>query len=104
VGGASRWTDGNLLRQSMEAGGFKGKYTMRKAKSINDVDDLKAWIYSMWSLLGRMEHGWIPSDEENWDRAIQIFGNTLIAQKDVEVLRNGKARMTSWCWVAVGYK
>jgi len=104
VGGAVRWVDGKLLRQSMEEGGFKGGVTMTKVKSVSEVADLQAWVRYMWSLLGRMESGWIPSDEENWEKAVKIFGESMKKQDGVELLEGGKARMTSWCWVAMAEK
>lgn len=103
VGGAIRWVDGKLLRRSMEEGGFVD-VQMVKVKSVSEMEDLGAFVEYMWSLLGRMESGWIESDEANWDRAVQIFGDEIKKQPGVELLGNGKARLTSWCWIAIGTK
>jgi SAM-dependent methyltransferase len=103
VGGAIRWVDGSLLRSSMENGGFKD-VKMWKARSTSEIDDLDAWVEYMWSMLGRMQSGWVPSDEERWDRALEVFGDSLRNQPGVEVLENGKARLTSWCWIAMAEK
>jgi len=62
-GGAVRWVDGNLLRRCMTEGGFED-VKMLKAKSVWDVEDLDVWANVMWSMLGRMENGWIESDDE----------------------------------------
>lgn len=102
VGGAIRWVDGTLLRRSMEEGGFMD-IQMVKAKSMSEVQDLGAWVEYMWSLLGRMESGWVESDEVNWDRAVEIFGDEIKKQPGVELLGDGKARLTSW-WFATGTK
>jgi len=103
VGGAARWVDGTLLRKSMEGGGFKG-VRMEKAKSVWEVDDLDEWVVYMWSVLGRMETGWIESDEEKWDEAVKVFGEEIRRQEGVEDLGGGKARMMGWCWIAVAEK
>jgi len=77
---------------------------MEKAKSVWEVDDLDEWVVYMWSVLGRMETGWIESDEEKWDEAVKVFGEEIRRQEGVEDLGGGKARMMGWCWIAVAEK
>jgi hypothetical protein len=58
----------------------------------------------MWSTPGRMESGWIESDEERWDEAIRVFEEEIRRQEGVELLDNRRAMMTGWCWIAVAEK
>lgn len=46
---------------------------MPKAKSVWGVEDLDEWVVSRWSLFGRIEKGWIESDEGKWDEAVRAF-------------------------------
>lgn len=57
----------------------------------------------MWSTLGRMEKGWMQSDEGNWDEAVRVFGEEIRRQDGVELLGGEKAR-TGWCWIALAEK
>ncbi|KAE9374924.1 S-adenosyl-L-methionine-dependent methyltransferase [Stipitochalara longipes BDJ] len=103
VGGAVRWIDGRLLRRCMEKGGFEC-VRMLKAKSVWEVEDLDVWVRVMWSMLGRMESGWIESDHMRWNEAVKVFGKVIRNQEGVELLGNGRARMTGWCWIALAQK
>ena len=103
VGGAVRWVDGSLLRKCMTQVGFED-VKMLKVKSVWDVEDLDVWANVMWSMLGRMENGWIESDEEKWNQAVKVFGEVVRKQEGVELLGNGRAGMTGWCWIAVAQK
>ncbi|KAM3069222.1 hypothetical protein ACMFMG_010738 [Clarireedia jacksonii] len=103
VGGAIRWVDGTLLRSSMEKGGFKD-VKMWKARSVSEIEDLGVWVEYMWSVLGRMQSGWVPNDEKHWGQALKVFGDSLKNEPGVELLENGKARLTSWCWIAMAEK
>lgn len=103
VGGAARWVDGSLLRRCMEEGGFD-EVNMLKVKSVWEVEDLDVWVEYMWSTLGRMESGWLKGDEERWDEAVKVFGEEIRTQEGVELVGNGKAKMTGWCWIAVARK
>jgi len=60
------------LRKNIEGGGFKN-VRMPKAKSVWGVEDLDEWVVSRWSLFGRIEKGWIESDEGKWDEAVRAF-------------------------------
>jgi SAM-dependent methyltransferase len=103
VGGAARWVDGVLLRKSMEGGGFEN-VRMEKAKSMWEVEDLDEWVVYMWSVFGKMEEGWIGSDEQRWDRAVRVFGEVIRRQEGVEELGGGRVRMTGLCWIALAEK
>ncbi|KAN0099209.1 S-adenosyl-L-methionine-dependent methyltransferase [Hyaloscypha variabilis] len=103
IGGAGRWVDGRLLGRCMEGAGFEG-VKMVKARSVWEVEDLDVWLVVMWSMLGRMESGWIESDEDRWDEAVKVFGEVIKRQEGVELLGDGRARMTGWCWIAVAQK
>jgi SAM-dependent methyltransferase len=103
VGGAGRWVDGRLLGTCMEEAGFEG-VRMVKARSVWEVEDLDVWVSATWSILGRMESGWIESDEERWYEAVKVFGEVIRRQEGVELLGDGRARMTGWCWIAVAQK
>ena len=92
-----------MLRKSMESGGFEN-VKMEKVPAIVEVEDLNAWVLNMWSILGRMEAGWVDSDEKKWDEAVRAFGEEMSKQDGVEEMGNGRARLTGWCWVAIAQK
>ena len=103
VGRAARWIDGTLLRKNVEGGGFKN-VRMLKAKSVWEVEDLDEWAVSRWSLFGRIEKGWIESDEGKWDEAVRIFGEVVRRQEGVEDLGGERARVTGLCCIAIAEK
>jgi hypothetical protein len=74
---------------SMESGGFK--YV--KMWSVSEINDLDAW-----SVLDS------PSDEERLGRTLGLFDDSLRQQPGAEVLENGEAKLTSWCWIAIAEK
>lgn len=100
-----RWEDGIRLKKSLEAGGFKGRIKMEKAKAVAKVEDLEDWERQVWSTRGRMVSGWLPSDTDRWNEALRVFDAVLRESKDVEVHKDGNsATMTYWAWVAIAEK
>ena len=78
---------------------------LERANVVIEVEDLSTWEEHTWSVLGRTESGWLESDEEYWDNAIEIFRETLRQQEGVEILENGRsARLTCWAWLAIAEK
>ncbi|PMD18302.1 hypothetical protein NA56DRAFT_706907 [Hyaloscypha hepaticicola] len=70
------WRDQSTQRTSNDAGAviyraltFLAVYYLLSF-FVLDVD---AWVVYMWSVLRRMEEGWIESDQENWEEAVRIF-------------------------------
>lgn len=100
VGGASRWMDGTLLKLCLENGGFEN-VSMEKGSAVIEVEDLERWKTGMWSALGKTEKGWIESDEENWDRALKVFDETLKKQDGFYLEADGKAKLRFDAWIAV---
>ena len=70
--------------------GFK-RVRMVKVKSVSEVEVVDACVEYLWSVLRRMEEGWIESDQENWEEAIRIFEIEIRRLEGAELLGVGRA-------------
>ena len=46
---------------------------MVRARPITKVEDLRAWVKGTWSVVEKIEEGWLKGDEKLWEDAIGIF-------------------------------
>jgi len=101
-----RWTAADLLEEVLVKGGFqKDKISMREAEVFCDTPELTHFATMLWSFIGGTnEAGWLESDEERWDEAIEIIVTELRKTKGFEELADGKARLRFVANIATAVK
>jgi ubiquinone/menaquinone biosynthesis C-methylase UbiE len=104
--GMAKWSPPEFLQSVLEKGGFaKENITMTKAKVSCGTPELTHFATMLWSFIGgTSEAGWIPSDEENWDKAIEIVKTELVKTEGFKHLEGGKAQLEFIANIAMATK
>ena len=104
--GMQKWSDPEFLRETVEKGGFeKDKITLKKAGMYCTVPELTHFATMLWSFIGgTSEVGWLKSDEENWDKAIEVIKDELKKTDGFEALSDGKAKLKFVANIAIATK
>jgi SAM-dependent methyltransferase len=83
----------------------KENITMTKAKVSCGTPELTHFATMLWSFIGgTSEAGWLLSDEENWDKAIEIVKKELAKTEGYKILKGGKAQLEFIANIAIATK
>ncbi|KAH7173970.1 S-adenosyl-L-methionine-dependent methyltransferase [Fusarium flagelliforme] len=90
--GLEKWEDANFLRQVTTQGGFSSKNVkMEKRDVFVTIGELKHFATMLWSFIGGTSSvGWLESDEENWDDAVETVAEVLQKSEGFKKLEDGK--------------
>jgi ubiquinone/menaquinone biosynthesis C-methylase UbiE len=104
--GQTKWEAPDFVRSMIEKGGFeKEKITLTKVDVYCSTAELTHFATMAWSFIGGTgEHGWLESDEENWDRAIGILVEELKNTNGFKMLDDGRAQIKFVANIAVATK
>ncbi|PQE06882.1 S-adenosyl-L-methionine-dependent methyltransferase protein [Rutstroemia sp. NJR-2017a BVV2] len=104
--GLQKWSPADFLRDVVEKGGFeKDKITLAKRDIIVTTTELTRFATMLWSFIGgTTESGWLNSDEDNWDKAIEIIKDVLRKTDGFKLLDGGRAQLKFIANVAIATK
>jgi SAM-dependent methyltransferase len=104
--GLEKWEDAELLRDVLIKGGFSADKVTLHHKDVHvTIGDLKRFSTMIWSFIaGTTTAGWLESDEEKWDEAVDAVAEALTLTKGFEKLEDGKNKIMFKANVAVATK
>jgi SAM-dependent methyltransferase len=104
--GFEKWSPAEFLGDVVEKGGFeKDKITLTKRDVMVTTTELTHFATMLWSFIGgTTEVGWLKSDEDNWDKAIEIIKDVLRKMDGFKPLDGGRAKLKFIANVAIATK
>lgn len=104
--GVDKWYDVNFLRNAMQQGGFAaGNIVMEQVPILVPLFDLHRYATMLWSFIGGTTSiGWLPSDEERWDEAINVIKSELRKTDGFEEREDGTFQLKFIGNIAIGTK
>lgn len=94
--GGDKWEDPALLARVAELGGFpKDAIELRTAGvSITTVTTSDRYFNMLWSFTGGTgAAGWLESDEDNWDKALQVLKEEVSKTNGYQELADGHIKL-----------
>ncbi|TVY65066.1 Glandicoline B O-methyltransferase roqN [Fusarium oxysporum f. sp. cubense] len=102
--GLDKWEDKDFLQDMIVKGGFAPDSVTITQKDVHvTVGEIKKFATMIWSFIGGMA-GWLESDEENWDTAVEAVMEALMETEGYEKLEGEKNRIMFRAHVAVATK
>lgn len=84
--GAEKWADPDILKHTIEQGGFTNVRLSQASYTSTTKTDLTRFATMLWSFVGGATAvGWLESDEERWDEAIEVMKQELLKSKGFTV-------------------
>ncbi|KAF5675759.1 hypothetical protein FHETE_2362 [Fusarium heterosporum] len=104
--GLEKWEDNDFLRAVVIKGGFTPEnVSLEKRNVFVTVGDLKRFATMIWSFIaGTTTAGWLESDEESWDAAVDEVVEGLMLTEGYEKLADGKNKIMFKANIAVARK
>ncbi|KAJ4252832.1 hypothetical protein NW762_010738 [Fusarium torreyae] len=104
--GLEKWEDADFLRDAVIKGGFSpDKVTLLKRNVDGTIGDLGHFSTMMWSFVGGTSTaGWLESDEEHWDTAVNALEEVLTLSEGYEKLDGGRNKIRFVANIAVATK
>ncbi|KAF9772300.1 hypothetical protein IL306_010002 [Fusarium sp. DS 682] len=104
--GLDKWEDKDLLRDVIIKGGFSPENITFVQKDVHvTIGDLRKFATMIWSFIGgTSKAGWLESDEENWDTAVDAVTEALMKTEGYEKLEDGKNKIMFQAHVAIARK
>ncbi|KAM0361110.1 hypothetical protein ACHAP4_001568 [Fusarium culmorum] len=104
--GLEKWESEDFLRSIVEKGGFQAdKVKMEKRDVFMTIGELKHFATMLWSFIGGTSSaGWLKSDEENWDAAVDAVIEALKKSEGFEELEGRKNKIMFKAHIAVAKK
>lgn len=102
---AAEWADGKHIKKIMVEAGFKEngmKVDRSEAWAEVNKDGLRDWVEKIWSYMGGIA-GWLENDEDTWDKALDTFIDSLLAQPGTKV-EGDEVKIKGSQWVVVARK
>ncbi|KAF3034360.1 hypothetical protein E8E11_004795 [Didymella keratinophila] len=105
-GGMDKWSDSNFLRSTIEKAGFsKDKITLVQRDVYCHAAKLDHYATMLWSFIGGTTPvGWLESDEENREKAIDIVKEELLQTDGFQLLEDGRVCLKFVANIAVATK
>ncbi|KAJ4007394.1 hypothetical protein NW752_007626 [Fusarium irregulare] len=90
--GLEKWEDANFLHHVITQGGFSpDDVKLEKRDVFVTIGELKHFATMLWSFIGGTSRvGWLESDEENWDVAVDTVVETLQTSEGFKKLDDGR--------------
>ncbi|KAL9084050.1 MAG: hypothetical protein Q9165_008251 [Trypethelium subeluteriae] len=104
--GLEKWEQGEFLRSVIEQGGFnKDKVKITKGAVQVTTSEINRYATMLWSFIGGTTPvGWLRTDEENWDKAIETVKQELKKTDGYKELGGGKSSLTFVANIAIATK
>ncbi|KAF5654608.1 hypothetical protein F25303_1258 [Fusarium sp. NRRL 25303] len=104
--GLDKWEDREFLRDVIIKGGFEEEKVKFIQKDVHvTIGDLRRFATMIWSFIGgTSKAGWLESDEENWDIAVDTVVEALTETEGYEKLEDGRNKIMFQAHVAVATK
>lgn len=104
--GMDKWSQAEFLQSVVEKGGFeKQKIKMVQNDVFVELGDLNRYATMLWSFIGGTSAvGWLESDEERWDEAIDIVKKELRKSQGTRLLDGGKMQLRFVANIAIATK
>ncbi|KAK9788071.1 putative S-adenosyl-L-methionine-dependent methyltransferase [Seiridium cardinale] len=104
--GLDKWTRAEHLQDIIAQDGFdKAQVTMHQAKVHVTTSEIDRYVNMLWSFIGgTTPAGWLESDEENWDRALDIIKGELKTTEGYTEIEDGRLSLQFIANVAVAKK
>ncbi|KAI6083498.1 S-adenosyl-L-methionine-dependent methyltransferase [Hypoxylon rubiginosum] len=93
--GLEKWSQMDFLRGVVEKGGFQSdNITTYTADVFVTTVELDRYAHMLWSFIGGTTAvGWLESDEENWDGAIEVIKQELRKTDGFQQLADGTCKL-----------
>ncbi|KAG5765118.1 hypothetical protein H9Q72_006820 [Fusarium xylarioides] len=104
--GLDKWEDKDFLLDVIIKGGFEPDKVKLIQKDVYvTIGDLKRFATMIWSFVGgTSKAGWLETDEENWDAAVDSVVDALSQTRWYEKLEDGKNKIMFQAHVTVATK
>jgi ubiquinone/menaquinone biosynthesis C-methylase UbiE len=104
--GKDKWAETELLQGVVEKGGFeKDKITLVKAHVYVTTSEITRHATMLWSFVGGTSAvGWLKSDEENWDMAVDVLKRELQNTDAYKALSGSRAQLKFVANIAIAMK
>lgn len=104
--GLEKWTKADFLHQVIRDGGFKqNKITVHQREVYTTVAEIHRYANMLWSFIGGTTPiGWLESDEENWDKAIEVIIRELKKTDGYREVEGGRSELKFIANIAVATK
>jgi SAM-dependent methyltransferase len=88
--GSEKWHSSDFLKSVLEQGGFKDVKMSQTSYKTYTKATLDHFATMLWSFVGGTgAAGWLESDEDRWDEAIEILKKELEAAKGIKLVEDG---------------
>ncbi|KAK8119949.1 S-adenosyl-L-methionine-dependent methyltransferase [Apiospora kogelbergensis] len=93
--GLDKWSSAEFLQGIVEEGGFKTEnITMHQAPVSVTTSEVNRYANMLWSFIGGTTPvGWLKSDEDNWDKAIQVIKDELKKTEGYKEIEGGRLQL-----------
>lgn len=104
--GLDKWSRADFLHQIIRDGGFEShQITVHQREVYTTVAEIHRYANMLWSFIGGTTPiGWLESDEENWDKAIEVIIRELKATDGFRGLEGGRSELKFIANIAVATK
>jgi len=104
-GTPDKWYEASTLKDVMQKGGFPSdNVKMTKCDVFVAAKDIRHWVTILWSFLGSREDGWYQSDEDNWDKVIDMVVEDIKSGPYYSTSESGEVLLRFEANVAVATK
>ncbi|OBS25214.1 hypothetical protein FPOA_05749 [Fusarium poae] len=104
--GLEKWESEDFLRSIVIHGGFPAENVKLERKDVFiTIGNLKHFATMLWSFIGGTSStGWLESDEDTWDVAVDTVVESLKKSEGFEELENGKNKIMFKAHIAIARK
>ncbi|KAJ8111139.1 hypothetical protein OPT61_g6195 [Boeremia exigua] len=105
-GGTDQWSDPEFLKSAILRAGFSSDNIKVVQRDVYcTAAELNHYANMLWSFIGgSISDGWLQSDEENWDKAIEIIKEELSRDGGFQLLEDGKVGLKFVANIAIATK
>jgi ubiquinone/menaquinone biosynthesis C-methylase UbiE len=105
-GGLDKWSDLDFLRSTIEKAGFSSNNITCATRNVYiHTSEIDRYATMLWSFIGGTTSvGWLQSDEENWDKAVDIIRAELRKTDGSEELEDGTLKLKFVANIAIATK
>ncbi|KAI0206215.1 S-adenosyl-L-methionine-dependent methyltransferase [Astrocystis sublimbata] len=104
--GTEKWSQPEYLKSIIEKGGFeKDKIVVETSPVFYHTAEMDHYANMLWSFIGGTTTvGWLRSDEENWDGAIEVVKQEVRKSEGYEELAGNKSVLRFVANIAIATK
>lgn len=104
--GLDKWAKADFLHQVLRDGGFEQhQITVHQREVYTAIAEMRHYANMLWSFIGGTTPiGWLESDEENWDKAIEVIIRELRHTDGYREVEGGRSELKFIANIAVATK